>query len=162
MKTVDPNHPETESSSCRTTWSSERSNRQRKKEALRCPQHDLHGFSKCAHSLCTQLSALKGSTWEAWRTCSSHREADGRRAAADRRPTTGGGARQDGPARGGPQRRNEHQRALRARLSAGLRFQEDERPGSLQPGQGSEEASAQTQPKTPLRGDGDAGERHLW
>lgn len=91
--------------------------------------------------------------------------------------------RKDGQTGGRQQRRNEHQRPLRARLSAGggIRAPEAGQPPPLQRGQaaerrrhgsgeaatgshradGGEEAPAQTQLEAPLRGDGDAGQGDL-
>ena len=85
--------------------------------------------------------------------------------------------REDGQTWGWQKRSDDHQPPLRARLSAGRGIRRPPRrrgdlqdgcPSSLQdPGRGGggtdggEEAPAQAQLETPLRGDGDPGERHL-
>lgn len=86
---------------------------------------------------------------------------------------------EDGKTRSWQQRRDDHQPPLRTLLSAGRGIQrappwrgvpEAVDPQSLRGWQAAEdgsnwrssqEAPAQTQPKTPLRGDGDSGQRHL-
>ena len=88
---------------------------------------------------------------------------------------------EDGKTRSGQQRRDDHQPPLRTLQSAGRSIQRAPQwrgePGAVDPqslrrgqaaeGRGgsswrrSQEAPAQTQPKTPLRGDGDPGQRHL-